>query len=596
MANFLSRFLGKSKAGNDRAVTTGIDRRVKEERHSGPAELPPGLAVCRKFEDIPRLDQIVSGAEKGALVRLGEADAKRFIVGKKGNEYTILVSTEAYGTPQSRRVFEEIREALSGVDVGRERTMWATPEMLDGVRISKASNAVVNDTLATTTSKHALEFTEWLEYGMKNRASDMHVERVGDVATVRFRVDGALERMRNGADGQVVGDLAKRVLASVYDKLVDDGSNTSSSFNEKAYFSSTVTYELPNKRLQLRCQVNPSADGFDFISRFRLVRDNATVMSYREMGYTPSQITQIEEALKGRRGLIIIAGIPNSGKTTLVEAMLTHFPNKEKYKFVTLDDPVEFKVPGVTHATIKNIPGNPEESEKFYTQAMESWLRGNPDVISLGEIRNRASGRSAITTARVGCLGIATIHANSQMGIYERLTDPEIGLAIRAITSDEIVALGGYQSLVPLVCKECALSTEQMPLPMQSKVKMIADKFKVDTSNLRFSHGHIGDEPCPVCNGRGTFGMKVVAEMYSPTEEFLKSLRSGDDFGARDIWLAESDGRFDSDDMTGKPVFLHAFKDALDGRIDLRSCERFGSFEKYKVVSTEPKNLKVRSA
>jgi type II secretory ATPase GspE/PulE/Tfp pilus assembly ATPase PilB-like protein len=424
----------------------------------------------------------------------------------------------------------------------------------------------------------------------------MHVERVGDVATLRFRIDGALERMRNGADGQVVGDLAKRVLASVYDKLVDDGSNTSSSFNEKAYFSSTVTYELPNKRLQLRCQVNPSADGFDFIARFRLVRENASVMSYREMGYTSSQVAQIEEALKGRRGLIIIAGIPNSGKTTLVEAMLTHFPNKEKYKFVTLDDPVEFKVPGVTHATIKSIPGNPEESAKFYTQAMESWLRGNPDVISLGEIRNGASGMSAITTARVGCLGIATIHANSQMGIYERLTDPEIGLAIRAITSDEIVALGAYQSLVPLVCQECALSTEQMPLPMQSKVKAIADKFKVDTSKLRFSHGHIGGEPCPVCNGRGTFGMKVVAEMYSPTEEFLKSLRAGDDFGARDIWLAESDGRFDSDDMTGKPVFLHAFKDALDGRIDLRSCERFGSFEKYKVTNTEPKNLKVRSA
>ena len=169
------------------------------------------------------------------------------------------------------------------------------------------------------------------------------------------------------------------------------------------------------------------------------------------------------------------------------------------------------------------------------------------------------------------------------MGIYERLTDEEIGLKIRALTSDGIVALCVYQTLVPLLCAECSLPISDAPLPIQARVNSIAQKFSVDTSKMRISHGKVNGITCPCCNGKGTKGMKAVAEMYSPNEQFLKLLRIGDDFGARDLWLSESDGKFDSDNMNGKPVFLHAFKDALDGVIDFRVCDRIGSFEDFDV-------------
>lgn len=551
--------------------------------------MPEGTIVCRKPDDVPR-GVIVSGSDKNAQIQLKGDDIALAVVIRNLKTYTILVTDKVYGSPYASTLFGNIRESLASLSgTYDEKIVWATPEIIASLRDRKGVAANDSNTLSTSENPYAQVFTDWLKEGMKIRATDMHVECSNGVATIRFRVDSKLRLYQNGAQGQVMADIATSVLAAVYNKLSDKGSNTNSSFNANNYFSSTVTYEDGDVKLQLRCQFIPTVDGFDFISRFRVERNEAPPMSYKQMGYTDSQIALINAILIGRRGLIIIAGIPNSGKTSLVQAILTNFPNKDGLKLVTLDDPVEFKVPGVSHGQIKTNTANVEESAKSYMQAMQSWLRGNPDVISLGEIRNSASGFSAITSARVGCLGIATIHANSQMGIYERLTDEEIGLKIRAITSDGIVSLSAYQALVATLCDECALPVENASLPIQNRIKNIGEKFSVDTSKMRITNGLVAGKPCPCCNGSGTGGMKVVAEMYSPTEEFFKALRTGDDFGARDIWLAESDGRFDTDNMTGKPVFLHAFKDALDGRIDFRSCERFGNFDSFMVK----KNTKI---
>jgi type II secretory ATPase GspE/PulE/Tfp pilus assembly ATPase PilB-like protein len=561
-----------------------VDRNASKDRRAA-ASVPENVQVCRKPEDMPQFEAVISGTGKDALVRLRASDVEHVVVLKSGAVATILISIEIYQTVQAKRIFEEIREAL-GPKFEREKTQWATAEIVEGARNRKKIVVAGGESIATADTKFANEFAEWLEYGMRERATDLHLEKDGDVARLRFRIDGLLEPMRNGADGQIMGDFAKDVIAYVYNKLIDKDSNTSSAFNERSYSSCTATYDHGRKRLLLRCQVNPTVDGFDFIARFRVEGEkgaDAPKYTLRTMGYTASQIALIERAAKGRRGLIIVAGIPNSAKTTLVQVVLENFEDREDFKFVTLDDPVEFKLPGVSHATIKAVPGDAEESAKLYTQAVESWLRGNLDVLSSGEIRNWASGITAVTAARIGCLGLATIHANSFMGIFERLTDPEIGLGMRAITSDGIMALGIYQSLAPLLCKECATTSDNIPLALRKQVKAISERFGVDTSRMRFKGGYINGQACPNCKGRGTKGQKVVAEMFDPSnnEEFLRLMRQGDDFGARALWRSMSDGKFDSADMTGKPVFLHALKDALDGLIDIRACERFGNFQTF---------------
>lgn len=552
-----------------------------------PVALPDGVTVCSKPENMPRADKVISGVGKDFDVRLRAADAEHVVVLKDGNSITILISVAIYRTDQAKRLFSDIREQL-GSKYERERTLWATPDIVEGARNRKASTTASGDTIATSQTKFAAEFAEWLQYGLKHRATDLHVQRRGDVALLRFRIDGKLENMENGRDGQILGQYAMQVCAHVYDKLNDKDSNTSSSFNERSYSSCTATYDLGDKKLNLRCQVLPTNDGFDFIARFRVEVDKAIEApryTIRNMGYTKSHVAMIERATSGMRGLIIVAGIPNSAKTTLVETILNNLEDREQFKLVTLDDPVEFKVYGASHATINAVPGDPVESSKLYNQAVESWLRGNLDVLSAGEIRNGASGNTAITAARVGVLGLATIHANSFMGIYERLTDPEIGVSMRALTSEGIVALGVYQHLVPLLCQDCATTADLAPLPLRKKVKLLADRFGVKTDRMRFKGGYIKGQACPSCRGKGVSGQKVVAEMFEPNsnEQFQRHMRLGDDFNARATWRSLSDGRFDTDNMDGKPVFLHALKDALDGRIDIRACERFGNIETFDV-------------
>lgn len=549
--------------------------------------IPDDLVVCSKPEDMPRAERVISGTTKNFDVKLRQAEADHVVVLKDGPAVIILISVAIYRTEQAKRLFADIREQL-GTKYERERTIWATPDIVEGARNRKPNATASGDTIATSQTKFAAEFAEWLQYGLKHRATDLHVQRRGDVAHLRFRIDGKLEDMENGREGQILGQHAMQVCAHVYDKLNDKDSNTSSAFNERSYSSCTATYDLGDKKLNLRCQVLPTNDGFDFIARFRVEVDRAVEApryTIRNMGYTKSQVAMIERAMGGMRGLIIVAGIPNSAKTTLVETILNNLENRDQFKLVTLDDPVEFKVYGASHATINAVPGDPVESAKLYTQAVESWLRGNLDVLSAGEIRNSASGNTAITAARVGVLGLGTIHANSFMGIYERLTDPEIGVSMRALTSDGIVALGVYQHLVPMLCQECATKADTAPLPLRKKVKLLGERFNVKTDRIRFKGGYINGQACPSCRGKGVVGQKVVAEMFEPNshERFQRFMRSGDDFKAREVWRSLSDGQFDSDNMDGKPVFLHALKDALDGKIDLRACERFGSIETFDV-------------
>ena len=371
--------IGVSKAMNDK----------KQNKHGNVTadnialpSIPASTFICRKPDDLPK-GVIVSGTEKNAQIQLKGEDAQNVVVIKNLKTYTILVSSKIYGTPYATKVFGIIRESLHSLQSGYdEKIAWATPEIVLTLRDRKSVAADDSNTLSTSENPYAQLFTEWLKEGMRVRASDMHIESSNDVALIRFRIDGELYPFENGQSGQVMADVAKNALAAVYNKLSDKGSNTNSSFNENNYFSNTLTYEVGDIKLHLRCQFAPTADGFDFISRFRVA--GKSKRSIEEMGFVQSQIDLVSKALIGRRGLIIVAGIPNSGKTTLVEAILTNFPMKHLLKLVTLDDPVEFKVPGVSHAQIKTNTADVDESARSYMQAIQSWLRGNPDVLSLG--------------------------------------------------------------------------------------------------------------------------------------------------------------------------------------------------------------------
>ena len=544
------------------------------------------VKVCHRTSELPKHDSIISGTEKmaGVLVVFAKSDAERIVEIRDAQVASAIVSSELLGTAKARELFTHIRDRLAGSPIELRHTYWATSDLV--LELSKQKKEVSRDDLRKFSedqkNEYRTRFYSWLDYGIEENATDLHVEVHGNLARIRYRIHGELEPMRNQQDGEMVASIAQSTIAYAYLKLIDRKSNSSSHFSTTQSLSSTVTYRTGSVTVKMRCNLNPLANGFDFIARFTPDGASAPEYSFHDLGYAPSQVQLLEQSLIQMHGIIVIAGIPGSGKTTTARTCLRHLPSRPTLKVVAVDDPVEYFLEGVSHASIGGRLGDESERMKNYSMAVGNWVRGNPNVISLGEVRDAASGVAAITFAEVGCLTIGTVHAHSAPGIFQRLSDPAAGLSLHSLTAPRIINLLVYQALVPVLCPECCIPLAQMPEFTRSRYQAVGKRFSVDVGNLRFRNHR---PECPACNGRGTSRQEVVAEMLKPDRKLLSLMRQGEDFEAEEYWLNTWDGRFDTPDMTGKTAFQHAFYKALQGLIDPSTVERFGLFDTYDIPS-----------
>lgn len=180
---------------------------------------------------------------------------------------------------------------------------------------------------------------------------------------------------------------------------------------------------------------------------------------------------------------------------------------------------------------------------------------------------------------------MGTVHANRVTGIIGRLTNDQIGMSRQVLTAPEMLSLLVYQALVPKVCPHCALGVKEVLAGDSSWdeakeiVRLLNERFKVDVEKLRFRRPN----GCAQCRHRGTSGLTVVAEMLEPDQDWLRLTRDGKDYEAIDLWQSLSDKRFDSPAMLGKTVFEHCLYKALQGMVDPRRCEEFGSFNRFAI-------------
>lgn len=539
------------------------------------------IRVCQKPDDIPPNEGIISGVRKSDVIRLTQEDADRVVVIRRGKTVQIVMSTALHGSSDAMRIFTYVREQIQQQRYEDGPSVWAIPRLvkeLANVRADAGASSKDSDVVEAYNTDHGRRLNHWLEYGLDMMASDIHVEVRPSGATIRYRIHGKMEPMQNGQDGQVVADHAKDSVAIAFNKLSDENSVTGTHFNPNEFLSSTVTINTGKHHAKMRCESIPMTNGYDFIARFSREGDTQVNYSYESIGYAPSQVKLIRQSVESLRGLIIVAGIPGSGKTVTVQTALESLPLKETLKIATIDDPVEKELSGVSHTSLKIDVSDQAEATKRYNEAVSHWLRGNPDVMSMGEIRGVASGVAALTFAEVGCLTFGTLHAHSALGCFQRLLSPAVGIDLHALTAPRIMNLFMYQALVPVLCPACSIALEDMPVETKNRMGRVSEKFDVDTAKMRF---HNRQSDCPHCNKRGTTGRTAVAEMIPHNRTILKHILDRDLFSAETHWLSQGDGSFSSDDMTGKTIFHHAFYKALQGQIDPSTVERFDNFDTF---------------
>lgn len=412
---------------------------------------------------------------------------------------------------------------------------------------------------------------EWLKATVSRclemQASDMHFEIRGDYTLLRIRLDGLMRKVTHYPTR-----LSINGLSAGYTILAEEGSRSEVAFNAGAIQSALIPLQVGEQKVQLRYQSHPCVGGMDATLRILRVGDVQAVKlpELEGLGYSAWQLERIKEASASAWGGIFVAGVTGSGKTTTLSSLLNRLARTGQRKIISIEDPVEYQIPGVSHFSIRrnanDIQRNPFEA------AMLAFLRMDPDIGMFGEIRDKVSAQMAHAAIQTGHKLLTTVHATSALGIVARLSSQQIGLLREDICSPEFLSLLMYQSLVPKNCPHCNVPSEEVL--GKETLKAFETLFQLDTATMRSA----SDTGCPEClvkgldnsHGRhiGVKGVKVCAEVIPVTHELLHFLGQKQDIQARDYWLSKRRSAYNEADMFGKEAWGHALYEVSRGVLD----------------------------
>ena len=532
--------------------------------------------IIDKYTDVPPYQRLLTGGED-PVYRLPPDQQERLIATDIGGK-RVHVICAAMPEVQLQQLQWQVRALkgdlrAKGYQIVQE--LVATPEVM---------RIVMRNVGLSTQSRGRGEplrlFNHWVELAARADATDLHVDVIGNVAQVRVRVDGRLEVLPDGHGGKYPRGEAVDALAAGYNNT-RQGNNVSQ-YTEDKFVSCMIGLNLPGLSGQLRYQNFKGRAGPKAVIRIlRSGEENA--ITFEKAGYARSQLRLLREAGRSGKGIVLIAGVTSSGKSTSLKCLIENLPNLAAKSIYTVEDPIEYEIKGAHQIEVLRDLADDDLTTSRYADAMRALMRGDPDGVMMGEIRDRLTALFALQIAETGHLAMGTVHAHLISTIIPRLTNDQIGLSRQALTGPNILNLLVYQALVPRLCSHCAESTPiaaTRDADVREVVDVLATRFRVPTHRLRWEH----PGGCSHCDGRGTRGKTIVAEVLRPDRTWLRHVRNNDDDAAVMHYRSMADHDFLSPDMTGKTVFEHALWKALQGEIDARNCEEFDSFSRFELI------------
>ncbi len=258
-----------------------------------------------------------------------------------------------------------------------------------------------------------------LEYAVKNKASDIHIEPLEDSLKIRCRIDGVLRELMQ-LSKTIEPALVSRVKILAELKIDEHRIPQDGQF----------TVKVAGKEVDLRIAISPVVWGEQVV--IRLLDKSGTTLKLESMGYAGRSLRRIRKGIRQPNGMVLTSGPTGSGKSTSLYALIREIYD-ESINIVTLEDPVEYKMEG-----INQIQVNPEVGLTF-ASGLRSILRQDPDVVMVGEIRDGETARLAVQAALTGHLVFSTLHTNSAAAVLPRLLDMEIEPYLIASTVNTVI-------------------------------------------------------------------------------------------------------------------------------------------------------------
>ncbi|MFA5388250.1 MAG: type II secretion system ATPase GspE [Candidatus Omnitrophota bacterium] len=328
-----------------------------------------------------------------------------------------------------------------------------------------------------------------LMQAIKDRASDIHIEPFKNKINIRYRIDGVLYEISPPAKHLLPAIVSRIKILSNLDiaerRLPQDG----------VFF-----VKVENKGIDIRVSTIPAIFGEKVV--MRILDKSATPLNLGELGFDPEELEKFRRAIASPHGLILITGPTGSGKTTTLYAALNEMKSPRK-NISTVEDPVEYKLEGINQVQIKPNIGF------TFASALRAFLRQDPDIIMVGEVRDLETAQICIRASLTGHLVLSTLHTNDAASAISRLID--IGLEPYLISSSLIMV--GAQRLVRRLCPECKEAYETTP--------SLAKDFGIKQELLYKPKG------CDYCSHTGYRGRIAIYEIILINDKLRELIARG---------------------------------------------------------------------
>lgn len=418
-------------------------------------------------------------------------DAMQFLFSRIGIKYKIFVI--------SQEDFDKILKEYQGLSGEATQVLGELESDITG-KIKDSELKLGNDgnDLSSNTLSEDAPVTKMvaviLRHAINGKASDIHIEPSRDKLRVRFRVDGVLYASLL-LPSSVHDSIISRIKILCNMKLDEKRKPQDGRFSAK----------IENRDVDFRVSSLPTFFGEKMA--IRILDPESKLMTLDELGFSPENVAKIREALKAPYGMILLTGPTGSGKTTTLYAMLKEL-DRQKNNIISLEDPVEYNISGVNQSQVR-----PEIGYDF-ASGLRSILRQDPDMIMVGEIRDKETASLAIQAALTGHLVFSTLHTNNAAGVIPRLIDMGIDPYLLAPTI--LLAVGQR-----LVTKLCTDSKEEVKVEGKIKERIESELAK-SPENVRKAMPIPATVYQPKVSGtcpKGVSGRIVVSETLPITRE-----------------------------------------------------------------------------
>jgi len=326
---------------------------------------------------------------------------------------------------------------------------------------------------------------------VKNRVSDIHIEPEAEVLRIRYRIDGILHEEHS---------LPKKLQNAVISRI-KILSNIDIAENRRPQ-DGKISVKLNNKDLDIRVSTFPTVHGENVV--MRLLDRSSILLGLENLGFTKENLDIFSKMIQQPNGIILVTGPTGSGKTTTLYSALSTISSMEK-NIITIEDPVEYELPLIRQTQVNS------KVDVTFANGLRSILRQDPDVIMVGEIRDKETAEVAIQASLTGHLVFSTLHTNDAPSSLTRLID--MGIEPFLISSSLILIVA--QRLVRQICPKC--KEEHSPSPAALKDLGLDE-------NTKFFHG----KGCSFCKNTGFIGRIGIFEVLVINEIIRKIVEQKD--------------------------------------------------------------------